>query len=51
VSRSRCSNPHDGALASDVLLGGLARYASCGHTLKITGNTDERTGERPYPVY
>jgi hypothetical protein len=42
--------PHDGSLASQAMLGGLARCAGCGHTLKITGNTDRRTGER-YPVY
>jgi hypothetical protein len=32
------------------MLGGLARCSACGHTLKITGNTDRRTRER-YPVY
>ena len=42
--------PHDGSLASQAMLGGLARCAGCSHTLKITGNTDRRTGER-YPVY
>jgi DNA invertase Pin-like site-specific DNA recombinase len=42
--------PHDGSLASRAMLGGLARCAGCGHTLKITGNTDRKTGER-YPVY
>jgi hypothetical protein len=41
---------HDGSLASQAMLGGLARCAGCGHTLKITGNTDRRTGQR-YPVY
>jgi site-specific DNA recombinase len=40
----------DGSLASQAMLGGLARCAGCGHTLKITGNTDGRSGER-YPVY
>lgn len=40
----------DGSVASQALLGGLVRCAGCGHTLKITGNTDKRTGER-YPVY
>jgi site-specific DNA recombinase len=40
----------DGSLASQAMLGGLARCAGCSHTLKITGNTDRRTGER-YPVY
>jgi len=43
-------NPRDGSLAEKAMLGGLARCAGCGHTLKITGNTDRRTGER-YPVY
>ena len=41
---------HDGSVASQALLGGIARCAGCGHTLKITGNTDRRTGGR-YPVY
>jgi site-specific DNA recombinase len=40
----------DGSVASQAMLGGLARCAGCGHTLKITGNTDKRSGER-YPVY
>jgi site-specific DNA recombinase len=43
--------PHrDGSLASQAMLGGLARCAGCGHTLKITGNTDRKSGER-YPIY
>jgi DNA invertase Pin-like site-specific DNA recombinase len=41
---------HDGSLASQAMLGGIARCAGCDHTLKITGNSDRRTGER-YPVY
>jgi DNA invertase Pin-like site-specific DNA recombinase len=40
----------DGSLASRAMLGGLARCAGCGHTLKITGNTDRKSGER-YPIY
>ena len=40
----------DGSLASQAMLGGLARCAGCGHTLKITGNTDRKSGERS-PVY
>jgi len=40
----------DGSLASHAMLGGLARCAGCGHTLKITGNTDKKSGAR-YPVY
>jgi site-specific DNA recombinase len=40
----------DGSIASQALLGGLVRCAGCGHTLKITGNTDRKTGER-YPIY
>ena len=43
-------NPRDGSLASQALLGGLVRCAGCGHTLKITGNTDRKDGGR-YPVY
>lgn len=42
--------PRDGSLAERAMLGGIARCAGCGHTLKITGNTDRRTGER-YPIY
>src|SRR5262249_48969262 len=40
----------DGSVASLAMLGGLARCAGCGHTLKVTGNTDRKSGER-YPVY
>jgi site-specific DNA recombinase len=40
----------DGSLAARAMLGGLARCAGCGHTLKITGNTDRKSGQR-YPVY
>src|SRR5262249_4678885 len=40
----------DGSVASKAMLGGLARCAGCDHTLKITGNTDQKSGER-YPVY
>jgi hypothetical protein len=40
----------DGSVASKALLGGLARCAGCGHTLKIAGSRDKRTGES-YPVY
>jgi hypothetical protein len=40
----------DGSVASRAMLGGLARCASCGHTLKITGNTDKKSRQR-YPVY
>jgi site-specific DNA recombinase len=41
---------HDGSLASQAMLGGLARCSGCGHTLKITGNTDRKSGQR-YPIY
>lgn len=40
----------DGSLAAQAMLGGLARCAGCGHTLKITGNTSKKTRAR-YPVY
>jgi DNA invertase Pin-like site-specific DNA recombinase len=40
----------NGSLAAQAMLGGLVRCAGCGHTLKITGNTDRKTGER-YPIY
>ena len=42
--------PRDGSLAEQTMLGGLARCAGCGHTLKITGNTERKSGKR-YPVY
>jgi DNA invertase Pin-like site-specific DNA recombinase len=40
----------DGSLAAQAMLGGLVRCAGCGHTLKIAGTTNRRSGER-YPVY
>jgi site-specific DNA recombinase len=40
----------DGSVAAQAMLGGLARCAGCGHTLKITGNTEKKSGAR-YPVY
>lgn len=39
-----------GSLAEQAMLGGLARCAGCGHTLKITGSTDRKRGIR-YPIY
>jgi site-specific DNA recombinase len=48
--RKSLLKPRDGSLAEQAMLGGLARCAGCGHTLKITGNTDKKSGER-YPVY
>jgi site-specific DNA recombinase len=42
--------PRDGSVASQALLGGLIRCAGCDHTLKITGHTERKTGER-YPFY
>jgi DNA invertase Pin-like site-specific DNA recombinase len=40
----------DNSIASKALLGGLLRCAGCGHTLKITGSTNRKTGERD-PIY
>src|SRR5262249_7710028 len=40
----------DGSIASRALLGGLLFCAGCGHTLKVTGTTDPKSGERA-PVY
>ena len=40
----------DGSIASQAMLGGLVRCAGCGHTLKIAGSTDKKSGGR-YPVY
>ena len=34
----------DGSVAAQAMLGGLARCAGCGHTLKITGNTEQEDG-------
>jgi DNA invertase Pin-like site-specific DNA recombinase len=42
--------PRDGSLSAKAMLGGLARCAGCGHTLKITGNTDKKRSQR-YPIY
>lgn len=42
--------PHDGSVAAQALLGGLARCAGCGFTLKLAGNKDRCTGES-FPVY
>jgi site-specific DNA recombinase len=42
--------PRGGSIATKAMLGGLARCAGCGHTLKITGSTDRKTGER-FPIY
>ena len=42
---------HDGSVASQAMLGGLARCAGCGHTLKITGYTDRKSGERRATYY
>jgi site-specific DNA recombinase len=40
----------DGSIASQTMLGGIARCGGCGHTLKITGNTRKSDGAR-YPIY
>jgi site-specific DNA recombinase len=40
--------PRDDSVASQALLGGLARCSACGHTLKIAGSG--KPGER-HPVY
>jgi len=42
--------PRDGSVASLAMLGGLARCAGCGHTLKIAGGRTKNTGER-YATY
>jgi site-specific DNA recombinase len=48
-SNSTLLKPHDGSVSSQALLGGLARCAGCGFTLKIAGNKDS-AGES-FPVY
>jgi DNA invertase Pin-like site-specific DNA recombinase len=40
----------DNSIASQALLGGLLRCGGCGHTLKVTGTTNQKTGLRQ-PVY
>lgn len=41
----------DGSLSNQALLTGILRCAGCGHTLKISGSTDRRTGERTPNYY
>lgn len=43
--------PRDGSLAEQALLGGLLVCAGCGHTLKIAGSTNRKTGERTPSYY
>jgi site-specific DNA recombinase len=50
ATRKSIFRQRDGSLAAQAMLGGLARCAGCGHTLKITGNTEHKSGER-YPIY
>jgi site-specific DNA recombinase len=38
------------SLSAQTLLKGIIRCAGCGHTLKIAGSLDKRSGER-YPTY
>jgi DNA invertase Pin-like site-specific DNA recombinase len=49
-TRKSLLKTRDGSIASQAMLGGLVRCAGCGHTLKITGSTDRRSGHR-YPIY
>jgi site-specific DNA recombinase len=48
AGRTLLKPAHDGSIASQALLGGLARCAGCGHTLKVTGNG--KPGQR-FAVY
>jgi DNA invertase Pin-like site-specific DNA recombinase len=50
ATRKSLLKQRDGSLASQAMLGGLVRCAGCGHTLKITGNTERKSGKR-YPIY
>ena len=43
--------PRDGSLSEQALLTGLLRCAACGHTLKIAGSTDRKTGARSPGYY
>ena len=47
ATKNSLLKPRDGSLASQALLGGLARCAGCGHTLKITGNRRTRPAALP----
>jgi DNA invertase Pin-like site-specific DNA recombinase len=49
-SKRTLLRPHDGSIASLAMLGGLARCAGCGHTLKIAGGRIRSTNER-YATY
>ena len=40
----------DGSLSEQALLTGIVRCAGCGHTLKVSGSTDRKTGQR-LPTY
>jgi site-specific DNA recombinase len=50
ATRKSLLRQRDGSVASQAMLGGLARCAGCDHTLKITGNTDRKSGQR-YAIY
>jgi site-specific DNA recombinase len=41
----------DGSLSAQALLTGILRCAGCGHTLKISGSTDKKTGIRTPNYY
>ncbi len=49
ASRSRFET-RPGSPAAMAMLGGIARCAGCGHTLKIAGTLHNKTGKR-YPAY
>jgi DNA invertase Pin-like site-specific DNA recombinase len=49
--RKSLISSRDGSVAAKALLGGLARCAGCGHTLKVTGSTDRKTGDRQAVYY
>jgi DNA invertase Pin-like site-specific DNA recombinase len=41
----------DGSLSEKALLTGLLRCAGCGHTLKVAGTTDRKSGQRSPSYY
>lgn len=41
----------DGSLSEQALLTGLLRCGGCGHTLKVAGTTDRKTGQRSPSYY
>lgn len=43
--------PRDGSISEQALLTGIVHCSGCGHTLKVSGSTDRKTGERTPNYY